>query len=213
MINIQKFIFNPIQVNAFILWDETLETVLIDPACYFKEEQHKLKDFISLNSLNPVRLLNTHGHFDHVMGNAFVEKIWGLTAELHEKDKELASRADVQARNFGIEMKSPVNFHLFQDGAKIHFGKNSLRVIHVPGHSPGGTAFCSESDQILFAGDIIFNNSIGRTDLPFGDYELLISGIREKLFALDENTRIHPGHGPDTTIGNEKKYNPYLNNL
>jgi glyoxylase-like metal-dependent hydrolase (beta-lactamase superfamily II) len=210
MINIQKFTFNPIQVNAFVLWDETLEAVLIDPACYFKEEQQKLKDFITFNNLNPVRLLNTHGHFDHVMGNAFVEKTWGLTGEIHEQDFILAQRADAQARNFGIEMKSPANFHCFHDGASIHFGKSFLKVIHVPGHSPGGVAFYAESDKVLFAGDIIFYHSIGRTDLPMGDYDSLVNGIREKIFVLDENTRIYAGHGPETTISNEKKQNPFL---
>lgn len=210
MINIQKFTFNPIQVNAFVLWDETLEAVLIDPACYFKEEQQKLKDFITFNNLSPVRLLNTHGHFDHVMGNAFVEKNWGLTGEIHEQDFALAQRADVQARNFGIEMKPPVNFHYFHEGASIHFGKFFLKVIYVPGHSPGGVAFYAESDKVLFAGDIIFYHSIGRTDLPMGDYDSLVNGIREKLFVLDENTRIYSGHGPETTIGNEKKHNPFL---
>jgi len=210
MINIQKFTFNPVQVNAFVLWDETLEAVLIDPACYFREEQQKLRDFITLNSLSPVRLLNTHGHFDHVMGNAFVEKTWGIAGEIHEQDIDLALRSDVQAKNFSIEMKAPVNFHYFREGSIIHFGKSSLKVIHVPGHSPGGVAFHNESEKILFAGDSIFYNSIGRTDLPMGDYNLLVTAIREKLFALDENTKIYPGHGPETTIGNEKKYNPFL---
>ena len=210
MLNIQKFTFNPIEVNGYILWDETLEAVLIDPACYFHDEQQKLRDFIQLSSLTPVRLLNTHGHFDHVMGNAFVEKTWGLTGEIHEQDSALALRADFQARNFGIEMKAPVNFHFFHDDSKISFGKTHLKVIHVPGHSPGGVAFYSESDKSLFAGDILFYRSVGRSDLPMGNYELLIKGIHEKLMVLDDITRVYSGHGQETTIGDEKRHNPFL---
>jgi glyoxylase-like metal-dependent hydrolase (beta-lactamase superfamily II) len=210
MLNIQKFTFNPVEVNAYVIWDETLEAVLIDPACYYHEEQQNLRDFILFNNLTPVRLINTHGHFDHVMGNAFAEKTWGLTGEIHELDSALALRADFQAKNFGIEMKAPENFHYFHDGSRISFGKNHFQIIHVPGHSPGGVAFYSETDKLLFAGDILFYRSIGRTDLPMGNHELLVQGINEKLLTLDENTRVFSGHGQDTTIGDEKIHNPFL---
>ena len=211
MLHIKKFTFNPIAVNSFILWDETLECVLIDPACYYKEEQEELKAFIETEKLKPVKLLNTHGHFDHVMGNEFVEKNWGIRSEIHEGDHLLAQKADFQAGNFGIKMnKPPLSGHLLKDGEVVSFGNSQLKVIHVPGHSPGGVAFYSEADGILVAGDILFFRSIGRTDLPMGNYDLLISGINEKLMMLEENTAVYCGHGPETSIGDEKKSNPFL---
>jgi len=211
MLNIKKFTFNPVEVNAFILWDETLECVLIDPACYYHEEEQQLKKFVEFNHLKPVRLLNTHGHFDHLMGNHFIEKTWGLKCEIHKDDSYLVERADAQALNFGIEMSAPPSIGRFLgDGEEISFGNSELKVIHVPGHSPGGVAFYSETDQLLIAGDILFLGSIGRTDLPMGNYNLLISGIKEKLMVLDDKVKVYCGHGPETTIFNEKKNNPYL---
>jgi len=211
MLNIKKFTFNPVEVNAIILWDETLECVLIDPACYYPEEEQRLKQFVESNQLKPVRLLNTHGHFDHLMGNQFIKKTWGLKCEIHQCDNLLVQHADSQAMKFGIEMQaSPSYGRFFQDGELISFGNSELKVIHVPGHSPGGVAFYSEADQLLIAGDILFSGSIGRTDLPMGNYNLLISGIKEKLMVLDDKVKVYCGHGPETTIGSEKKNNPYL---
>jgi len=211
MLNIKKFIFNPVAVNAFILWDETLECVLIDPSCYYPEEENELKQFIESGKLKPVRLLNTHGHFDHLMGNRFAEKNWKLKSEIHADDKYLVQLAGKQALNFGIEMSSPSAPGSFlEDGELILFGNSSLKVIHVPGHSPGGVAFYSKTDKLLFTGDILFYRSVGRTDLPMGDRELLISGIKDKLMVLDENIVVYCGHGPETTIGDEKRYNPYV---
>jgi hydroxyacylglutathione hydrolase len=210
-LNIKKFTFNPVEVNAIILWDETLECVFIDPACYYPEEEQQLKEFVGINKLKPVRLLNTHGHFDHLMGNHFIKKTWGLKCEIHGDDNYLVQLADKQAMNFGIEMPSPPSCGRYlQDGELIAFGNSELKVIHVPGHSPGGVAFYSEADQLLISGDILFYRSIGRTDLPMGNYNLLISGIKEKLMVLDEKVKVYCGHGPETTIGNEKRNNPYL---
>jgi hydroxyacylglutathione hydrolase len=211
MLNIKKFTFNPVEVNAIILWDETLECVLIDPACFYPEEEQHLKKFIESNKLKPVRLLNTHGHFDHLMGNSFIEKTWGLKSEIHQDDDYLVQHAETQAMKFGIEMPSPPSSgRFFVDGELIRFGNSELKVIHVPGHSPGGVAFYSEADQLLISGDILFYGSIGRTDLPMGNFNLLISGIKEKLMVLDDKVKVYCGHGPETTIGNEKKNNPYL---
>jgi hydroxyacylglutathione hydrolase len=211
MLNIKKFTFNPVEVNAFILWDETLECVLVDPACYYPEEEQQLKQFIESNHLTPVRLLNTHGHFDHLMGNKFVKKTWGLKCEIHRDDNYLIEHAETLAKIFGIEMPAPPPYGDFiEDGQEIRFGNSELKVIHVPGHSPGGVAFYAVADNLLISGDILFNNSIGRTDLPKGNYDLLISGIKNKLMVLDENTTVYCGHGPETSIGEEKRNNPYL---
>ena len=209
--NIKKFTFNPIAVNALLLWDDTLDCVIIDPACYYPEEEQQLKLFIETNHLNPVRLLNTHGHFDHLMGNRFAEKTWAIKSEIHKADSHLIDLAPNQAMMFGMSMpKPPQPGRFFEDGEILTFGNSSLKVIYVPGHSPGGVAFYSETDQLLIAGDILFYGSVGRTDLPGGNHEQLITGIIEKLMVLDPKVKVYSGHGPETTIGAEKRNNPFL---
>ena len=210
--NIKKFTFNPVQVNAIVLWDDTLECVIIDPACFYPQEEQQLKLFIETNHLKPVRLLNTHGHFDHLMGNGFVEKTWGLKSEIHKEDNYLVEQASTQSLLFGMSIpKPPLPGRFFEDGDILTFGNSSLKVIFVPGHSPGGVAFYSETDQLLIAGDILFCGSVGRTDLPKGNHEQLISGILDKLMILDPAVKVYSGHGPETTIGAEKKFNQFLN--
>ncbi|HEY3390442.1 MAG TPA: MBL fold metallo-hydrolase [Prolixibacteraceae bacterium] len=209
--NIKKFKFNPVEVNAIVLWDETLECVIIDPACFYPEEEQQLKSFIETQNLKPVRLLNTHGHFDHLMGNGFVEKTWGIKSEIHKEDNYLVEQASGQSLLFGMSMpKPPLPGWFFEDGEILTFGNSSLKVIYVPGHSPGGVAFYSEADKLLIAGDILFSGSVGRTDLPKGNHEQLITGIKEKLMVLDPQIKVYCGHGPETTIGTEKSFNPFL---
>ena len=177
--NVKKFTFNPVEVNAVVLWDETLECVIIDPACFYPHEEEELKTFIESNHLNPVRLLNTHGHFDHLMGNGFVERTWGLKSEIHRLDSFLVEQASGLASMFGITMdKPPLPGRFFGDGDLLTFGNSTLKAIFVPGHAPGGVAFYSEADGILIAGDILFYGSVGRTDLPGGSHEQLINGIK-----------------------------------
>ncbi len=210
--NVKKFTFNPVEVNAIVLWDDTLECVIIDPACFYPHEEEKLRLFIETLHLKPVRLINTHGHFDHLMGNGFVEKTWGIKSEIHQEDNYLVEQASNQALMFGMSMpKPPLPVAFFEDGDTITFGNSTLKVIYVPGHSPGGVAFYSEADKLLIAGDIIFNGSVGRTDLPRGNHEQLITGIKERLLVLDPDTKVYCGHGPETTIGAEKSYNQFLN--
>jgi len=209
--NIKKFTFNPVEVNAIVLWDDTLECVIIDPACFYPHEEEKLRLFIETLHLIPVGLINTHGHFDHLMGNSFVEKTWGIKSEIHQEDNYLVEQASNQALMFGMSMpKPPLPVAFFDDGDTITFGNSSLKIIYVPGHSPGSVAFYSEADKLLIAGDIIFNGSVGRTDLPRGNHEQLITGIKEKLLILDPDTKVYCGHGPETTIGAEKNYNQFL---
>lgn len=210
--NIKKFTFNPIGVNAIVLWDDTLECVIIDPACFYPHEEQQLKLFIETQNLKPVKLLNTHGHFDHLMGNGFVEKTWGIKSEIHKADNDLVEQASSLSLFFGITMsKPPLPVRFFEDGEIINFGKSALKVIHVPGHSQGGVAFYSQEDQLLIAGDSLFLGSVGRTDLPGGNHEQLITAIKEKLMILDPKVKVYCGHGPETTIGTEKKSNPFLN--
>jgi glyoxylase-like metal-dependent hydrolase (beta-lactamase superfamily II) len=211
MITVKKFTFNPISVNAYLLWDESLEAVLIDPACYFADEEMALSRFVESNKLTVVHLLNTHGHFDHLMGNNFAETKWDLSCRIHPGDSNLVQQAKNQAKLFGMTMADvnlPVRY--LSDGEVIHFGQSSLKVIHVPGHSQGSVAFYSETDKIVIVGDILFEGSVGRTDLPGGNHMQLISGIKGKLMTLDDEVKVYSGHGNETTIGREKRTNPFL---
>ena len=211
MIEVKKFTFNPVSVNAYLLWDETREAVLIDPACYYKEEEAELSRFVLAQDLKIVHFLNTHGHFDHLMGNDFAVKTWGLTMRIHQGDEFMLGQAKQHAMMFGITMANPSSVSgLLSEGDVFAFGKSELKVIHVPGHSPGSVAFYSEKDKLLVVGDILFEGSVGRTDLPGGNHEQLISGIKKKLMTLDDVVRVYSGHGNETTIGWEKRTNPFL---
>ncbi len=210
MVHIKKFTFNPVGVNAYLLWDETREAVLIDPACFYQEEWAELSRFVDEEGLNIVQLLNTHGHFDHLMGNSFAEERWNLKCKIHPGDLPLAGLASHQAKFFGITMPVPNIPIPLNPGEVIPFGHSSLSFFHVPGHSDGSVAFYSEPDKLLVVGDILFEGSVGRTDLPGGNHALLIAGIKEKLLTLPEDTRVCSGHGNDTTIGREKYTNPFL---
>jgi len=210
MINIKKFTFNPVGVNAYLLWDETKEAVIIDPACSNRSEESVLSRFVEEQGLQVVQLLNTHGHFDHLMGNSFAETKWGLKCRIHPGDLPMVSQAKQHAMFFGISMANPAEAVALVPGEEITFGHSVLKFIHVPGHSPGSVAYHSEADQLLVVGDILFEGSVGRTDLPGGNHALLISGIKEKLLTLADDTRVFPGHGNDTMIGWEKRTNPFL---
>ncbi len=208
---VKKFTFNPVSVNAYLLWDETKEAVLIDPACYFGDEEVELDHFIKAQGLQILHILNTHGHFDHLMGNSFAASKWGLKVRIHAGDEFMLGQARQLAGMFGITMANPSSeAGLFSEGEVIHFGHSELKVIHVPGHSPGSVAFYSERDKIIVVGDILFDGSVGRTDLPGGNHELLISGIKEKLLILDDHVKVYSGHGNETTIGKERRSNPFL---
>lgn len=211
MIQLKKFTFNPVSVNSYLLWDETGEAAIIDPACYYAEEEEELAWFVEKHGLKIVQLLNTHGHFDHLMGNGFAGARWNLSFRIHSGDANLPGQAKQYASLFGIQMNNaPASVEILGEGDVVTFGNSALKVLHVPGHSPGSVAFYGENDQILVVGDIIFEGSVGRTDLPGGNHDLLISGIKEKLLVLDPAVRIFPGHGGSTTVGQEKKTNPYL---
>lgn len=210
MINIKKFTFNPVGVNAYLLWDETKEAVVIDPACSNRSEESVLSRFVEEQGLQVVQLLNTHGHFDHLMGNSFAETKWGLKCRIHPDDLPMVSQAKQLAMFFGISMANPAEAVALVPGEEIPFGHSVLKVIHVPGHSSGSVAYHSEADQLLVVGDILFEGSVGRTDLPGGNHGQLISGIKEKLLTLDDSTKVYPGHGGDTTIGRERRSNPFL---
>ena len=209
---IKIFTFNPFQENTYLLFDETKEAVLIDAGCITETEKLTLKRFIDENGLTLKRLINTHLHLDHQFGNKFVADTFGLLPEANQQDEFLLANVVEQARSFGfsVEEEAQALGAYINEDDEIKFGNCSLKAIHVPGHSPGSLAFYSEKEGVVFAGDVLFRNSIGRTDLPYGDYATLILSITKKLLPLPDSTVVYCGHGPSTTIGSEKSSNPYL---
>ncbi|MBI3500466.1 MAG: MBL fold metallo-hydrolase [Bacteroidetes bacterium] len=211
MISIQGFTFNPFEENTYILFDETKECILIDPGCSNPSEQKELSDFISEENLKPVRLLNTHCHIDHVFGNSFIAKKYNLELEIHKEDLEVLHSLPQVSHLYGLNAEESVEPSKFlEEGSKLTFGNSSLDILFIPGHSPGSVCFVSHADKFVIGGDVLFQGSIGRTDLPGGNHEGLLANIREKLFTLDDDYTVFPGHGGETTIGFEKKNNPFL---
>lgn len=213
--NIKKFEFNMFPVNCYLLWDNTNEAVIIDAGCFFEKEKQELLDFIADNKLTVKRLINTHLHIDHVLGNPFIYKHFGLKSEAHKADEFWLDGLIQQGRMFGFELEEepvPLEKHL-NEGDVITFGESALECIHVPGHSPGSIVFHHKESHSLFSGDVLFQGSIGRADLEGGNFEDLKKNIIQKLFILPSESVIYPGHGPKTTIGNEKKYNPFFTNI
>ncbi len=211
MLQIKKFTFNQVQENTFVVYDETNECVIIDAGCYFENERKELDAFIAEKQLKPVRLINTHCHFDHIMGVTHCCNKYQLQFEIHPDELPLIEQASEHGDLFGISME-PVGVPdaYFREGDQITFGNSTLQVIAAPGHSPGGVVFYNPEQKILIAGDVLFYGSIGRTDLPGGSFERLVGNIKTKLLILPEETVVYCGHGPETTIGFEKKNNPFL---
>ena len=209
---IKRFEFNMFPVNCYVLWDETKEAAIIDAGCYYREEQEQLKSFIDSHGLVPKHLLNTHLHLDHIFGNAFAGRAFGLKTEASQADEFLLDKAPEFCHTFGFEINEPPApiGHYLQDGDTVTFGHTRLEVIGVPGHSPGGLAFYCPEARCLFSGDSLFHGSIGRADLEGGDFDLLRTSILKKLFVLPDDTVVYPGHGDATTIGEEKIENPFF---
>ena len=209
---IKRFVFNTFQENTFLLYDESKECVIIDPGCYEKEEQVKLENFISENRLKPVALLNTHCHIDHILGNQFVADKWGVELQMHKKDLLLLENAEAVSKMYGLEnySGSPYPKHFLEDGDILSFGESELEVLFTPGHAPGHICFYSKKNNFIISGDVIFQMSIGRTDLPFADYDILIKSITERIFPLPGEVQIYCGHGPTTVLSYEREHNPFL---
>lgn len=212
MLKIKSFVFSPIQENTYLLYHEFNDCMIIDPGCYFPEEQDELKGFITQSRLKPQMLLNTHCHLDHVFGNKFIAETYGLTLHLHEKEKMLLDYAPTSGLMYNMPFDNYAGKYIYlKEGEIVKLGGDELRVIEAPGHSPGHICFYCAKQHFIISGDVLFNRSIGRTDLPGGDHQTLLKNIREKLFVLPDETVVYSGHGPETNIGDEKKYNPFLN--
>ncbi|WP_296698553.1 MBL fold metallo-hydrolase [Algoriphagus sp.] len=211
MLNIKTFTFNPFQENTYLLYDETGEGALIDPGCYEESERQELKNFIIENNIKLTQLLNTHCHIDHVLGNAWAKRTFGIPLLIHKEDLPVLKSVEAYAPNYGFKMyegAEPDDY--LKEGESIKVGNESLKIIYVPGHAPGHVVFYHEGSKKLISGDTIFKGSIGRTDLPGGNQNLLFAKIKSELFSLPEETVAYPGHGPKTTIGFEKIHNPFV---
>ena len=214
MIQIQTFTFNDFQENTYVLFDDTKECIIVDPGCYDNQEQEKLSNFVTENKLKPVLLINTHCHIDHVLGNRFVSDKWMLDLAIHELDLQTLKSVKDYCTIYGFQnyQESPLPSHFLNEGEKVKFGESELDILFTPGHAPGHIVLHSKKNDFIIGGDVLFQMSIGRTDLPGGDFDTLIESIKEKLLPIDDNTKVYCGHGPTTTIGFEKVNNPFLKN-
>lgn len=211
MFQIKSFTFNPVQENTYLLYNEHNECIIIDPGCYFDAEKEELKSFIANHKLQPKILLNTHCHLDHVFGNKFIAEEFKLTLNTHHLEKEILEMAPTSGLMFNLPFDNYQGGVVYlEEGDFVTLREDKLEVIHAPGHSPGSICFYCEKQHFIIGGDVLFKNSIGRTDLPYGSHESLLKNIKEKLFKLPPDVKVYPGHGTETTIGQEIKENPFL---
>lgn len=211
MVKVVSFTFNPFQENTYILYDETKECIIFDPGCSNTAEKQELTGFIEENELKPVRLINTHCHLDHILGNGFIAEKYSLSLEIHKGELPVLNHAPRSAAMYGVTIEpSPEPAKFIEEGDIITFGNAQLIAILTPGHSPASLSFYCARDNFVIAGDVLFHGSIGRTDLPGGDFNTLINSIKTKLLILPDETKVYPGHMGATTIGFEKEHNPFL---
>lgn len=211
MVHFKQFTFNAFSENTYVLYDDTRQGVIIDPGCYERAERDALAGFITQEKLEIKYLLNTHGHVDHVLGNAWIKRTYGVQLLVHPIDEQTLRAVQVYAPMYGIAAYEPAEPDGYlEEGNQVTFGDTTLEVLLVPGHAPGHIAFYHPSQRFCIGGDVLFQGSIGRYDLPGGDLQILLRSIREKLLPLGDDVTVYPGHGPETTIGRERKYNPFL---
>jgi hydroxyacylglutathione hydrolase len=211
MLKIKSFEFSPIQENTYILYNEFNECIIIDPGCYYDAEKDELVAFISNNNLIPKMLVNTHCHLDHVFGNKMLAEKYQLSLQIHEKEKFVLDFAPKSGLMYNLPFDNYAgDFVYLTEANTLQLGQDTLQILLTPGHSPGSLSFYSAADKFVISGDVLFKNSVGRSDLPGGDHDLLIQSIKDKLLTLPNDTAVYSGHGPATTIGEERLTNPYL---
>lgn len=213
MAQVVQMTFNPFQENTYLVYDETGECIIFDPGCFEAHEKQALRKKIEELNLRPVRLINTHCHLDHVFGNKFVAETYQLPLEIHALEAQVLAMVPQVCQMYGLPLpeESPAPSKFLKEGETITFGNTVLKMLFTPGHSPGSLSFYCAEDKFLIAGDVLFYGSIGRTDLPGGDHETLINAIKTQLLPLGDDITVHPGHGPATRMGYERKNNPFLN--
>jgi glyoxylase-like metal-dependent hydrolase (beta-lactamase superfamily II) len=211
MLHIQSFTFNPVQENTYVLYNEKGAACIIDPGCYFSGEEQALKGFLEAHKLTPVLLLNTHCHLDHIFGNRFIHKTYGLTLHLHPLEKQVLDLGPASGQMWGLPFDNyDGELKYINESDPVQLGDDTLEVLLTPGHSPGSVCFYSPVHHFLIGGDVLFNGSVGRTDLPGGNFKTLERSIKTKLYTLPENVIVYPGHGEPTTIGKEMRSNPFV---
>ena len=210
--NIRTFTFNPFQENTYVIYEDNNDCIIVDPGCYTNEEENELSDFIKSKRLKPTKLINTHCHIDHVLGNKFVQERWGIDLYINKLEIPILESANDIAVNYGfnnyLHCKYPKYF--IDEKNIIKLNNTYFQILFTPGHSPGHICLYNKKENILIGGDLIFKESVGRTDLPGGDYNTLIKSIKEKILVLNDKTKIYCGHGSSTTLKWEKEHNPFL---
>ena len=211
MIKVDYFTFNPFAENTYVLSNEKADALIIDPGCYFTDEENTLRDFINKNALKPSQLLNTHCHLDHVFGNEWIYKNYGLELYMHRGEQQVLAYAPVAGNMYGLNFTAyNGHFHYLEEGDQIALGNDKLKVLLTPGHSPASICLYCKDQNFVIGGDVLFYESIGRFDLPGGNEQQLYKSIREKLYVLPDETIVYPGHEEPTTIAHEKKHNPFV---
>ncbi|MDH3710391.1 MAG: MBL fold metallo-hydrolase [Cyclobacteriaceae bacterium] len=210
MIHIQTFIFGPFQENTYIIHDHSGVGAIFDPGCYEKSEQDQLLQYVEAQNIKIDKVINTHCHIDHVLGNEFVKKHFQAPLLIPALEDPVLKAVQVYAASYGFPQYQEAEVDEFlSEEDELVIGETPWKILFVPGHSPGHLAFYQEEAQVCLGGDVLFNGSIGRTDLPGGDYQTLIDSIHQKIFALDDDVTVYSGHGPSTTVGHEKQTNPF----
>lgn len=210
MMTIQTFVFNPFQENTLVAFDESKDAVIIDPGCYEKAERAELDAFIADRKLIVRHLLNTHCHIDHVLGNDHVKEKYKVRLLIHPNEETVLRSVKVYAPNYGFpQYREILPDGFLREGDTVKFGSTTLEVLFLPGHAPGHIGFYQREQNVIISGDVLFAGSVGRTDLPGGNFDTLINSIHQKLFTLPDEVVVYPGHGPTTTLGREKISNPF----
>ena len=210
-LTVHTLTFNPFQENTYIISSPSGECIIIDPGCFDEYEREELRELIDKNNLKPVRMINTHCHIDHILGNAFVAKTWNLALEIHKGEIPVLAAGVTVANMYGVPYDtSPEPTSFLAEGDEVALDGIAMKVFFTPGHSPASICFYNATDGWVIGGDVLFYESIGRTDLPGGDHQTLLKSIRNQLFVLPNETVVYPGHGPTTKIGYEKMFNPFM---
>ncbi len=214
MSRIASFNFNPFSENTYVVYDDTLQCIIIDPGCYTREEKKELTDFIVGKKLLPQYILNTHCHIDHVLGNYFISETYRIPLAIHAGELPVLQAVDTYADTMGfVYEKSPDPEIFLEPGSAFSFGNTQLDILFTPGHSPASVCFYNKREGYVISGDVLFLDSIGRYDLPGGNLDTLLESIHSQLMTLKDIVNVYPGHGAQTTVGRERRFNPFLKGL